>query len=80
MGDAGRDHDNIAGAQLDCRATLAAEPYVDGSGNDAEHLMRGAVIVVVRVDPVSPGRAPIVAGEQRFAIGGGTGPVSSVPR
>ena len=73
MGDAGRDHDDIAGAQLDRRAALAAEPHADGPGSDAEHLVRGAVIVMVRVDPVAPRRAPAVGGEQRFAVGGRIG-------
>ena len=46
VGDAGRDHDDISGAQLDRSAALAAEPQADPTSGNAEHLMRGAMIVM----------------------------------
>ena len=46
VGDAGRDHDDISGAQLDRSAALAAEPQADPTSGTAEHLMRGAMIVM----------------------------------
>jgi len=73
VGNTSRDHDDITGAQLHRLPTLAAEPDPNGSSGDAERLVRGAVIVMVRVDPVDPGCAPIIAGKQCLASSRGTG-------
>src|SRR5215831_6268130 len=37
VGDAGRDHDDIAGAQFHCLSALATESHADPTGSDAEH-------------------------------------------
>ena len=42
--DPGRDHDDVAGAQFDGLAVVAAEPHPRGAGGDAQYLMRRAVI------------------------------------
>src|SRR5947209_7507602 len=55
VGNAGRDHDDVAGVQLYRCTALAAEPHANRSGRDPEHLVRGAVIMVVGVNPVAPG-------------------------
>ena len=65
VGDAGRDYDNVAGAELHRPAALATESHADPTGGDAEHLVRAAVIVMTRVDPVFPGAGPTIAIEQR---------------
>src|SRR5438270_12367353 len=67
VGDPGRDHDDIAGTQFDALPTLATKPDPGLAGGDAEHLMRGAVIVVMRVDAVAPGAGPAMLGEQPLA-------------
>src|SRR5438445_7905286 len=56
--DPGRDHDDVAGAQLDGLPALAAEPDPGAARGDPEHFMRGAVVVVMRVDAVAPGIGP----------------------
>ena len=65
MGHTRRNHDDITGAQLHRLATLAAQSDADPTGGDAEHLVRAAVIVMTRVDPVFPGAGPTIAIEQR---------------
>jgi hypothetical protein len=57
-----RDHDDIIGAQLHSLAAFAAEPHLDVSGGYPQHLAGGAVVVMVRIDPVAPGCALAVAG------------------
>jgi hypothetical protein len=73
VGDPGRYHDNIAGAQLDGRPALAAEANANAAGGDAEDLVSSAVIMVVREDPVAPAPGPVVRRKQRFAGCGGAG-------
>src|ERR1700730_13683601 len=73
VGNASWDHNDITGAQLNRLAALAAEPDPNGSSGDAERLVRGAVIVMMRVDPVDPGCAPVITGKQRLASSRGTG-------
>src|SRR5260370_110425 len=63
VGAAGRDHDDVAGVQLYRCAVLAAEPHPNRPNRDAEHLVRGAVVMVVRVDTVAPSAAPAVVGK-----------------
>src|ERR1043166_9150801 len=70
MRDPGRNHDDIARAQLDALSAFAAEPHPRRSRRDAEHLMRRAVIVVVPVDAVPPGTGPAVPVEQALARAG----------
>jgi hypothetical protein len=67
VGDAGRDYDNVAGAQLHRPAALATESHADPTGGDAEHLVRATVIVMMRIDPIPPSAGPPVAVEQRHA-------------
>jgi len=54
----------MTGAQLHGPARLAAESHADPTGGNAEHLMRAAVIVVMRVDAVLPCAGPASALEQ----------------
>ena len=63
VGDAGRDHDDIASTQLHVQPTFATEPDADPTGGDAEHLVRAAVIVMMRIDAVLPGARPAIAVE-----------------
>src|SRR6266404_6148258 len=70
---AGGDHDDVTGLQLHCPAMLAAEPNADRPDDDAEDFMRGAVVVMMRVDAVAPSAAPTVALEQSHASLSGLG-------
>jgi hypothetical protein len=63
----GRDHHDIAGAQLDGLPALAAELDPGAACGDAEHFMRRAVVMVLPVDAVAPGIGPAVLGEQPLA-------------
>jgi hypothetical protein len=47
VGDAGWDHDHIAGMQIDDGAAVAAKTYLSRAGDDAERFVRSAVVVVV---------------------------------
>jgi hypothetical protein len=67
----GRDHDDVAGAQLHCLAALAAEPDAGPARGDAEHLVCRAVIMMMRVDPIAPSPDPAIAGKEPFAGSGG---------
>ena len=81
MGDAGWNHDDITGAQLHRPARLAAESHADPTGGNGKHLMRAAVIVVMRVAGVLPCAGPAIALEQgRTARRGIVAPFSSTPR
>ena len=73
MRNAGGDHDDVTGLQLHCPAMLAAEPNADRPDDDAEGFMRGAVVVMMRVDAVAPSAAPTVALEQSHASLSGLG-------
>ena len=53
--DARRDDDDVAGHQRDGGAAAAAEARRHAPLVDAQHLVRGAVVVVHRVEPVPPG-------------------------
>src|SRR6516165_11299484 len=52
VGEAGRGHDDITSAQLHRLAALATQSHADPTGGDAEDLVRAAVIVMMRIDPV----------------------------
>src|SRR6516165_2881916 len=65
VGEAGRDHDDITSAQLHRLAALATQSHADPTGGDAEDLVRAAVIVMMRIDPVLPGSGPTISIEQR---------------
>src|SRR5438445_10240598 len=73
VSNAGRDYDDVARAQLNRLATRAAEPDAHRPGGDAEHFVRSAVIMMVRIDTVAPSAAPTVALEQRHTGLGGLG-------
>src|SRR5258706_5023662 len=79
MGDPGRDHDDIAGAQFDGLPALPAEPHRGISGGDAQHLMRRAVVMVMSVDAVAPGAGPAVSGKHRLAGRGAVAAFSQNP-
>ena len=64
MADAGGDHDGIAGRDLDGGTARATELHARAAGGDAEHFVRGGVIVVEGIDAVDPGVAPSVRREQ----------------
>jgi hypothetical protein len=67
MRDAGRDHDDISGAQLNRGTVLAAEPDPGGAAGNAEHLVRGAVIMMMPVYPVAPRLGPAMRLEHCLA-------------
>ena len=67
VSNAGWDHDDIAGTQLNGLAALATQSHADPTRGDAEHLVRAAVIVMMRIDPILPGAGPTIAIEQRHA-------------
>ena len=71
--DPGRDHHDIAGGKVDHRAARAAEPYPGIAAGYAEHLVRGAVIMVVGVDAVAPPTTPAVSRKQPLARAGPVG-------
>src|SRR5215472_574530 len=73
VGDAGWYHDDVAGMQFYDRAGFAAEPHPNRAGRDPQHLVCGAVIMVVRVNSVAPTAAPAILGEQLLAVGGASG-------
>jgi len=81
----GRDHDRTSPACRlygFCRPRPPSRTRNGTGGTMPSGLMRGAVIVVMRVDPVSPGR-PLqsFAGEhKRLAVSGGMRTGSSTPR
>jgi hypothetical protein len=60
-----RNDDDITGTQLHRLAILATQSDADPTRGDAEHLVRAAVIVMTRIDPVLPGAGPTIAIEQR---------------
>jgi hypothetical protein len=63
MSNTGGDYDNVASAQFEQLAAFAAKPDSHGSRGNAENLMRCAVIMVMRVDPIDPSSTPMIAGE-----------------
>jgi hypothetical protein len=74
MCETGRDHQRIPGAQHHERALLAAEPRGHPTFIYAEHLVRGAVVVVRRVQPIAPRRGPLVRREPALErVGTGCG-------
>jgi hypothetical protein len=64
--DPGRDHDHVPGPQFQRLAGLTAKPHARPPCRDAQHLVAGAVEVVVGEDPVAPGAQPAIAGEPPF--------------
>ena len=66
MADAGRDQHGVAGADMERLAALAAEADLRRTLGDAQHLVRGRMVVVEREDAVPPAAAPAVAVEQRL--------------
>jgi hypothetical protein len=66
----GRDHDDVAGGDLDGQPVLPAEPHFGRAAGDAEHLVRARMVVVLRVDAVAPGIGPAIGGKQPLASGG----------
>src|SRR5215469_12349938 len=63
MSHSGWNHDEISSAHLDIFALLAAKSQRCRAVIDAEHLVRGAVVVGKRIDTISPRIAPIVLSE-----------------
>jgi len=55
VGDASRYHNDIASAQLHPQTILTPESQTDPTGDDAEHLMGGTVIVMTGVNSILPG-------------------------
>src|ERR1700730_15788631 len=70
VADPGRNDDDIARADRDGLALIAAEADACLAFGDAEDLMRSAVIVMIRVDAVAPAAAPAVAREERLECAG----------
>ncbi len=63
MRDTRRNENDIAGADLDGLAVLAAESQSCGANIDTERFVRCAVIMSKGIDAVPPGVAPIVLSE-----------------
>jgi hypothetical protein len=59
-----RQHDDVAGLQIEVLAPLAAEPHAHLPVCDAEHLVRGRMIMVERKNSGAPLRRPVARGEQ----------------
>jgi hypothetical protein len=69
MRDTRRNENDVAGADLDGLAVLAAESQPCGANIDTERLVRRAVIMSKGIDAVSPGVAPIVLRESALENG-----------
>jgi len=59
-----REHNYVAGVNGDRFAAFAAENQISVAGGEAQHLVRGGVIVMEIVDSVAPLRRPLVGGEE----------------
>jgi hypothetical protein len=68
--DPDRDRHDVAGTQLDGLPALAAEPHPGAVRGDAGHLMRGAAVMVMRIDAVAPSVGPAMLREQLLACRG----------
>jgi hypothetical protein len=68
--DPGRNHDDIAGVQLDAGAVLAAEPHARRAAGNAQHLVRGAVVMMMAVNAVAPRAGPTMGVEHVLAARG----------
>src|SRR5438876_1667062 len=69
MRDTRRNENDVAGADLDGLAVLAAESNSCGANIDTERFVRRAVIMSKGIDAVSPGVAPIVLRESALENG-----------
>src|SRR6184192_1692959 len=69
MCDTRRNENDVAGADLDGLAVLAAESQSCGANIDTERFVRRAVIMSKGIDAVSPGVAPIVLRESALENG-----------
>mgnify|MGYP003693543239 CR=1 FL=1 len=69
MRNSGWDDYHVAGVHLDILAVLATEAKSGSTGINAQHFMRGAVIMRKGIDSVSPRVGPVVLGETFFKNG-----------
>ncbi len=67
MSSSGRQHHDVARRERDLGPAGAAEQHAGTAGDDAEDLVRIAVEMMEREDPVAPGAHPAVACEQLLA-------------
>src|SRR4029077_1383950 len=69
MRDTRRNENDVAAADLDGLAVLAAESQLCSAIRDTEHFVRRAVVMSKGIDAVSPGIAPIVLSESALQNG-----------
>ena len=69
--DTGGDHYHVAGLDAERDARITAQPHRSGTSVDPQDLVRGAVEVMERKDPVTPARGPAVGVKKIFEHGRG---------